>query len=112
MKSGQLRFSHPSGTRDDSLWALALAIYASRPERPIYHPAVLTRYIVKPIIDYSFAVPPKKVKRPPVPGEWPMCMACGQYRKKGCDRMPAMRGNPDKSTWTQNVPDPWEAQNH
>ena len=39
MKSGQLQFSHPSGTHDDSLWALALAVYASRLERPVYHPS-------------------------------------------------------------------------
>ena len=53
MKSGQLQFSHPSGTHDDSLWALALAVYASRPERPVYHPVVLTGYIVKPKISIA-----------------------------------------------------------
>jgi len=50
MKSGQYQFSHPSGTHDDSLWALALAVYASRPERPVYYPIVLTGYTVKPRI--------------------------------------------------------------
>ena len=29
-KSGQLQFSHPTGTHDDELWALALAAYATR----------------------------------------------------------------------------------
>ncbi len=34
MKSGQLQFSHPSGTHDDRLWALALAVHAARSEIP------------------------------------------------------------------------------
>ncbi len=34
MKSGQLQFSHPSGTHDDRLWALALAVHAARSEAP------------------------------------------------------------------------------
>ncbi|MEM3891751.1 MAG: hypothetical protein QW282_06320 [Nitrososphaerales archaeon] len=29
-KDGHIRFSHPEGTHDDRLWALALAVYASR----------------------------------------------------------------------------------
>jgi phage FluMu gp28-like protein len=29
-KSGTLKFSHPTGTHDDQLWSLALAIYASQ----------------------------------------------------------------------------------
>ena len=29
-KTGQIQFSHPEGTHDDRLWALALAIYATR----------------------------------------------------------------------------------
>lgn len=29
-KSGQVQFSHPDGTHDDRLWALALAVYAAR----------------------------------------------------------------------------------
>jgi len=53
MKCGQLQFSHPSGTHEDSLCALALAVYASRPERPVYHPVVLTGYIVKPRISIA-----------------------------------------------------------
>ena len=38
MKSGQIQFSHPDGTHDDRLWALALAVYATRgvkPPRPV-----------------------------------------------------------------------------
>src|SRR3990172_3944661 len=40
-KTGQLQFSHPSGTHDDRLWALALAVYASRQEVPEYHPVII-----------------------------------------------------------------------
>jgi hypothetical protein len=29
-KSGQIQFSHPEGSHDDRLWALALAVYATR----------------------------------------------------------------------------------
>ena len=29
-KTGQIQFSHPDGTHDDRLWALALAVYATR----------------------------------------------------------------------------------
>ncbi len=41
-KTGQVQFSHPDGTHDDRLWALALAVYASRPEVPEYHPVAAT----------------------------------------------------------------------
>ncbi len=40
-KTGQMQFSHPSGTHDDRLWALALAVYASRHEVPEYHSVVM-----------------------------------------------------------------------
>jgi phage FluMu gp28-like protein len=33
-KSGTLRFTHPSGTHDDALWALALAVYANQETPP------------------------------------------------------------------------------
>jgi len=29
-KSGHLQFSHPENSHDDMLWALALAVYATR----------------------------------------------------------------------------------
>ena len=37
-KGGQIQFNHPEGTHDDLLWALALAVYATRgvkPPRPV-----------------------------------------------------------------------------
>jgi phage FluMu gp28-like protein len=36
-KTGQLQFSHPAGTHDDRLWAVALAVYAARLEVPKWH---------------------------------------------------------------------------
>ena len=47
-KTGQVQFSHSAGTHDDRLWALALAVYASRPEIPEYHPVVLRGRVWKP----------------------------------------------------------------
>jgi phage FluMu gp28-like protein len=42
-RSGTLKFSHPSGTHDDQLWALALAVYASLDTPPPRRPVVHTR---------------------------------------------------------------------
>ena len=47
-KTGQVQFSHPTGTHDDRLWALALAVYASRPEVPKYHAFAATGRTWKP----------------------------------------------------------------
>ena len=42
-KSGQLLFSHPSGTHDDRLWALGLACYGMKIGLSVteYHPAIM-----------------------------------------------------------------------
>jgi phage FluMu gp28-like protein len=32
-ETGQTKFNHPTGTHDDQLWSLALAVYAGRPEK-------------------------------------------------------------------------------
>ncbi len=48
-ESGQLKFSHPEGTHDDRLWAVALAVYISRPEIPGYHPAIAFGKAIKPL---------------------------------------------------------------
>ena len=47
-KTGQIQFSHSTGTHDDRLWALALAVYSSSPEIPEYHPFAATRRTWKP----------------------------------------------------------------
>jgi phage FluMu gp28-like protein len=42
-KSGTLKFSHPTGTHDDQLWSLALAVNASQQQtRPTFKP--ITRF--------------------------------------------------------------------
>lgn len=62
-KTGQIQFSHPEGTHDDRLWAFALAVYASRPEVPEYHPVVLrgrsTRIGLPRLGVRGFSVPPQ-----------------------------------------------------
>ncbi len=52
-QTGQTKFSHPSGTHDDRLWALALAIYASKPETPTYHPFAALGHVSKPRWQFS-----------------------------------------------------------
>jgi len=37
-KTGKTKFYHRSGTHDDRLWALALAVYAGRHDIVHYHP--------------------------------------------------------------------------
>jgi phage FluMu gp28-like protein len=46
-QAGKTKFSHRSGTHDDRLWALALAVYGSRHEMPSYHPFVAFGHISK-----------------------------------------------------------------
>src|SRR5712691_4825943 len=52
-QTGQTKFSHPNGTHDDRLWALALAIYASKPEILTYHPFVAFGHVTKPRWQFS-----------------------------------------------------------
>ncbi len=52
-QTDQTKFSHPSGTHDDRLWALALAIYASKPEIPTWHPFVTFGHVSKPRWQFS-----------------------------------------------------------
>jgi len=46
--AGKTKFYHRSGTHDDRLWALALAVYGSRFEILSYHPFVAFGHISKP----------------------------------------------------------------
>ncbi|HYY91895.1 MAG TPA: hypothetical protein VE955_07895 [Candidatus Dormibacteraeota bacterium] len=39
--TGKTKFYHRSGTHDDRLWALALAVYAARYDIEPYHPVVM-----------------------------------------------------------------------
>ena len=81
-KTGQIQFSHPSGTHDDQLWALALACHGLREESriPEYHPVVLTGYVIKPRIPY-FTIGKQPWKRDPLYNQTArLCMACGARR--------------------------------
>ena len=46
-QTNQTKFSHPNGTHDDRLWALALAIYASIPDIPRFVPFAAFGHISK-----------------------------------------------------------------
>ena len=46
--TGKTKFYHRSGTHDDRLWALALAVYGARYEVEAYHPAIAFGKVVKP----------------------------------------------------------------
>ncbi len=64
-KSGQLIFSHPSGTHDDRLWALALACHGLRYGLAVreYHPVAVLGKIIKPW-------PPRPSLNPGPSGSW------------------------------------------
>src|SRR2546427_11416414 len=82
MRNEGIQFSHPSGTHDDQLWALALACHGLREESrvPEYHPVVLTGYIIKPRIPY-FTFGKEPWKRDPLYNQTArLCMACGARR--------------------------------
>ncbi len=109
MKSGQVQYSHPSNTHDDVFWALALAVYASRPEIPVWHPIVLGGHVSRPVSGFNM-LPPKARQKPPISGEWPSCIICGQYRRTVDTVCPRCHGSPDRSTWESYVPNPWEGE--
>ncbi len=82
-KTGQKEFYHPDGTHDDRLWALALAVYASRLEIPEYRPYAT---IGKQGGRGWQAVKAKEYARPGDPGAVTyakMCLTC--YSPKGPD---------------------------
>jgi len=81
LKTGQIRYSHPSGTHDDRLWALALAVYASRPEVPEYHPVAALGRVIKPL----WAVPRTETTAMPVlpTRNQEICTTCGKPKVPG-----------------------------
>jgi len=105
-KTGQLQFSHLAGTHDDRLWALALAVYASRFETPTYHPvAALSRNpnSLMPNIDWRRLIPGGRPWNTPRQGDPPgvvvhgqlWCWSCGKAvitRPHVCDKQPASNG--------------------
>ncbi len=60
--TGKTKFYHRSGTHDDRLWALALAVYGSRHEVEAYHPVVVTGRSANP---WRTHLTPKSLFRAP-----------------------------------------------
>ena len=81
-QTGKMKFSHRSGTHDDRLWALALAVYGARnPRKEIDYTVYTSRQpdeFHRPIVDWT-----KKGDVPP--GIWATCMFCPRRRKPGTD---------------------------
>lgn len=101
-KTGQIQFSHPSGTHDDRLWAVALAVQAARSAVSEYHPvAALSRSpsSYRPSINWRQFLPGAStyIPRPGDPGGvvihgqlW--CWACGRpvlQRPHVCEKNPS-----------------------
>ncbi len=64
-QTGQTKFSHPNGTHDDRLWALALAIYASGPDVLRFVPFAAFGHVSKPLWDPRPKVYPLAGNAPP-----------------------------------------------
>ncbi len=58
--TGKTKFTHRSGTHNDRLWALALAIYGARNEPFVYRPAIAFGHAVNP---WGSLVPPSRLHR-------------------------------------------------
>ena len=88
-KTGQTQFSHPSGTHDDRLWALALAAYATRFETPTYHPVGAVGRnpnSLMPNIDWRQLIPGGRPRNTPRPGDPPGVMIHGQLWYWSCGK--------------------------
>ncbi len=80
-ETGQIKFHHPDGTHDDRLWALALAVYESRPEVPTYRPAIAFGKAIKP----WWTTPRWNLPGRPVEstGNQTLCLTCGKPKIPG-----------------------------
>ncbi len=76
-QTNQTKFSHPNGTHDDRLWALALAIYASKPVIPRFVPFAAFGHIVKPLWQFSELRYPRGANLNPV-NVARYCGTCGR----------------------------------
>jgi len=88
-QTNQTKFSHPNGTYDDRLWALALAIYASNPGILRFVPFAAFGHVSKPRWQFSeLRYPLGNYLNPYNPARY--CGTCGrlttsnheQYHKK------------------------------
>ncbi len=99
-QTGQLQFSHPSGTHDDMLWALALAVFATRYEPVSFRPfAAVGRSpssfrSLAPNFDrrmlrgeYVPWTSPVTNDPPGTPSRngWIICMSCGNHNPPGIE---------------------------
>ena len=85
-QTGQTKFSHPNGTHDDRLWALALAIYASGPDVLRFVPFAALGHISKPLWDPRPKVYPLAGNAPPNVTVH-RCLGCWKpYDECGCPR--------------------------
>lgn len=94
-EAGRTKFSHRSGTHDDRLWAVALAVYASRNETTEYRPVILTgrrRGTLLPNIRWRDLRPTIPTRHPqqdddPAPSGTVRrkCMICGTLYPPGKD---------------------------
>jgi terminase large subunit-like protein len=86
-QAGKTKFSHRSGTHDDRLWALALAVYGSRFEVPSYRPFAAFGHVVPSRFDNNRLrlllkpsipiVPPRPYDNQPAGPPQRICSVCG-----------------------------------
>lgn len=96
-KAGQLHFSHPTGTHDDRLWALALACHGLRygSSVPKYQSAIVLGRSRR--LDPSFK---NRWSRQVSTGQEPpegtsrICIACGTRRRPEVEVCPKCQGSP------------------
>ena len=76
-KSGQLLFSHPTGTHDDRLWALGLACYGLKIALSVteYHPVAALGKVIKPFFFDPTRMSLQQKPGPPSPVQ--ICWGCG-----------------------------------
>ena len=99
-QTGQTQFSHPSGTHDDMLWALALAVYGTRYEPVSFKPFAAVgkspssfrslspnldrRMLLGEYVPWASPVtndPPGTRSR----NGWIICMSCGNHNPTGVE---------------------------
>jgi len=130
-QAGKTKFSHRSGTHDDRLWALALAVYGSRYEAPSYHPFAALghvipsrfnndrpRLLLKPSIPALPARPYDNRPAGPAQRICPVCGSnytnepgkdspCGHVKADGTLAMPESKSNTIEHYNPNGQPIPW-----
>jgi Terminase RNaseH-like domain len=129
--AGKTKFTHRSGTHDDRLWALALAVYGSRYEAPSYHPFAVSGHVVpsrfapnlpRNLFKPAMAVVPARPydNQPSGPPQR-ICSVCGSkytyesgkdspcghVKSDGTFVLPEPRSNTNEPYYTTGQPIPW-----